>query len=297
MLWRRLGDNVSVSTGFHIKLTPLPPDPPHPWRRGRLRGRSTAGRWPSPPDHSPEQHDEQPGSGTSCIGFAHHPVRDFAGQLVSPWRGSAATKRTGPVTCPMLCLSPHQPRCALWPGVLLRVASDLHSSARFGPLGPHTPPRVQLVRALPEQHDEQPGSGTSCIGFAHHPVRDFAGQLVSPWRGSAATKRTGPVTCPMLCLSPHQPRCALWPGVLLRVASDLHSSARFGPLGPHTPPVYNSVRALPEQQHDEQPGSGTSCIGFAHHPVRDFAGQLVSPWRGSCLPLVRCRGTRTRCGA
>ena len=25
-------------------------------------------------------------------------------------------------------------------GVLLRVASDLHSSARFGPLGPHTPP-------------------------------------------------------------------------------------------------------------------------------------------------------------
>ena len=60
MLWRRLGDNVSVSTGFHRKLTPLPPEPPHPWRRGRLRGRSTAGRWPSPPDHSPEEPDEQP---------------------------------------------------------------------------------------------------------------------------------------------------------------------------------------------------------------------------------------------
>ena len=71
MLWRHVGvmvgDNVSVSTGFHRKLTPLPPEPPHPWRRGRLRGRSTAGRWPSPPYHSPEEPYEQPGIGPSAL--------------------------------------------------------------------------------------------------------------------------------------------------------------------------------------------------------------------------------------
>ena len=194
----------------------------------------------------------------------------------------------------MLCLSPHQPRCALWQGyccVWRRTFIPRLGSGREA----LTRPRVQLVRALPEQHDEQPGSGTSCIGFAHHPVRDFAGQLVSPWRGSAATKRTGPGTCPMLCLSPHQPRCALWQGyccVWRRTFIPRLGSGREA----LTRPRVQLVRALPEQ-HDEQPGSGTSCIGFAHHPVRDFAGQLVSPWRGSCLPLVRCRGTRTRCGA